>query len=282
VSSEVVISHRQVEAMLQGQRETRASVRTSIDLGLTTAEVHLNPEGVSFPGGERLDWNSLEEVHRSENACFRVVSGSAIKIRTFSEWTNRFYGLMPTSAAPTLLISGIPMHRIKDTDPYRDTLSKIRAIAPITGRVLDSATGLGYTAIEAAKTASLVITIELDPAVLEIARLNPWSQGLFHNRTIQQLVGDSTEEVMEFGTESFSRIIHDPPMLSLAGQMYSLAFYRQAFRILKPGGRLFHYIGNPQSKSGAITTKGVVRRLKEAGFRRIRSRPRAFGVVACK
>ena len=111
MSCVVVLSHRQVEAMLQAQCETKASVLTSIDLGLTTAEVHLNAEGVSFPGGERLDWNSLEEIRGSENACFRVVSGSAIKIRTFSEWTNRFYGLMPTSAAPTLQDSGYRSHQ---------------------------------------------------------------------------------------------------------------------------------------------------------------------------
>ena len=82
------------------------------------------------------------------------------------------------------------MHRIKGIDPYQDTLKKIRTVAPISGRVLDTCTGLGYTAIEAAQTAREVVTIELDPTVLEVARLNPWSRELFDNPRIQQIVGD--------------------------------------------------------------------------------------------
>ena len=85
----------------------------------------------------------------------------------------RAYSLMPTEGAPTLLVWGIPMHRIKGTNPQRDTLTKIQAIAPVAGRVLDTCTGLGYTAIEAARTAEQVVTIELDPTVLEVARLQP-------------------------------------------------------------------------------------------------------------
>ena len=38
--------------------------------------------------------------------------------------------------------------------------------------MLDVCTGLGYTAIAAARTAEHVVTIELDPTVLEVARRN--------------------------------------------------------------------------------------------------------------
>ena len=71
----------------------------------------------------------------------------------------------------------------------------MRTIAPLSGRVLDTCTGLGYTAIEAAKTAEQVITIELDPTALEVARLNPWSRELFENPRIQQIVGDAFDEI---------------------------------------------------------------------------------------
>ena len=168
-----------------------------------------------------------------------------------------------------MLISGIPMHRIKDTNPHQDTLNKIKAIAPVKGDVLDTTTGLGYTAIEAAKTARLVITIEIDPIAQEIARLNPWSRALFNNPKITQVIGDAFDKIEQFDAESFSTILHDPPMFSLAGDLYSLAFYQQAFRVLKPNGRIFHYIGDPQSKSGARVTAGVIRRLQEAGFKRV-------------
>jgi predicted methyltransferase len=71
-------------------------------------------------------------------------------------------------------------------------------------------------------------------------------------------------------------------MFNLAGELYSASFYRQLLRILRPSGRLYHYIGNPSSKSGRGVTRGVIRRLYEAGFRRIKPYPRAFGVVAYK
>ena len=181
-----------------------------------------------------------------------------------------------------MLIAGFVMHRIKDIDPMQDTRGKIAAISPIVGRVLDTATGLGYTAIEASKTADEVITIELDPGVQEIARLNPWSQTLFYNPKIQQLMGDAYEVVQTFEDESFSRIIHDPPTFSLAGELYSGALYQQLFRVLKRGGRLFHYIGDPKSKASGGITKGALRRLQEAGFSRVVRRPEAYGVVAYK
>ena len=187
---------------------------------------------------------------------------------------------MPTRAAPTMLISGIPMHRIKGTDPYHDTLEKIKTVKPVVGRVLDTATGLGYTAIEAAKTADHVVTIELDPTALEIARLNPWSRALFDNPKITQRIGDSYDVIEEFDDQTFTRIIHDPPAFSLAGDLYSGEFYVELHRVLRRGGRLFHYVGNPESKSGSRVTRGVMRRLQEAGFSRIARRPRAFGVLA--
>jgi predicted methyltransferase len=148
--------------------------------------------------------------------------------------------------------------------------------------VLDTATGLGYTAIEAARTADEVITIEIDPSGLEVARYNPWSRDLFENPKIHQIVGDAYDELPKLETGSFSRIIHDPPAFSLGGELYSAAFYKELYRVLKHSGRLFHYIGDLESKSGRVVTKGVVQRLNEAGFQRIARRPEAFGVVAHK
>jgi predicted methyltransferase len=214
--------------------------------------------------------------------CFLVQDNAAEKIQFFSEELNRFYSLMPTQRAPTMLLSGIPMHRIKGIDPHEDTLCKMHTIAPITGPVLDTATGLGYTAIEAAKTAEQVVTIELDPTVLEVARRNPWSQALFDNSRIHQRIGDSAEEVRSFVEGTFSRIFHDPPTFRLAGELYSEAFYRELFRVLKRGGLLFHYIGDLNSTSGRVVAKGAVRRLQAAGFTRVERRPEAFGLVGSK
>lgn len=278
----VVLSHLQAKQMLAARENGRSVVTVSLDLNLTKSEVNLRPEHILFPTGESLDWKSVEEISNNETACYSVEGQTAKAIKGFSEYSGRVYGLMPTSSAPTMLISGIPMHRIKDTNPHQDTLNKIKAIAPIKGDVLDTTTGLGYTAIEAAKTARLVVTIEIDPMAQEIARLNPWSQLLFENPKITQVIGDAFDEIETFEAEDFSIIIHDPPMFSLAGDLYSLAFYQQAFRVLKHNGRIFHYIGDPESKTGARVSAGVIRRLQEAGFKRVVRAPRAFGVVAYK
>ena len=278
----IVLSHVQVKPIIQVRQAGKSTVTCSLDLGLTTDSVRLESGQVVFPDGQRLSWNNIEEIGESEVACFVVENNAAKKIQFFSENLNRHYGLMPTGQAPTMLISGLPMHRIKGIDPHEDTLRKIHAISPIVGRVLDTATGLGYTAIEAAKTAEEVVTIELDPTALKVARLNPWSQALFDNPKIRQLVGDSFEEVQSLEDGTFSRIIHDPPTFSLAGDLYSEAFYRQLFRVLKRNGRLFHYIGDLDRSSGSRLVKGAMRRLQEAGFTRIIRKPDAFGLVAHK
>ena len=279
---QIVLSHFQAAEILQAKYDKKSSVTISTDLGMTLTEVPTLKDGVDFAGGESLNWNQIEEIFSNKTACFCVEENMPRIIKGFSELSGRYYSLMPTESAPTMLISGIPMHRIKGTNPYRDTLSKIKAIAPIRGYVLDTATGLGYTAIEAAKTALQVVTIELDPQAQEIARLNPWSQSLFNNPKIEQVIGDSFEEIEQFEIGSFSCIIHDPPTLNLAGELYSQEFYKRAYRVLKQNGRMFHYIGDPESKTGARTTKGVVKRLREAGFERIVSKSEAFGVVAYK
>ncbi len=95
-------------------------------------------------------------------------------------------------------------------------------------------------------------------------------------------MGDAFEVVPTFEDASFDRIMHDPPVFSLAGEFYSGVFYQQLFRVLKKGGKLFHYIGDLNSKSSGTVSKGVLRRLHEAGFTRVVRRPEAYGVVAYK
>ena len=115
-----------------------------------------------------------------------------------------------------------------------------------------------------------------------LVTIRPWSRELFTDPKIRQLVGDSYEPVPEFPAESFSRIIHDPPVFGLAGELYSGVYYRELFRLLRRGGKLFHYIGDLESKGCGGVACGAICRLQEAGFTRIERRPEAFGVVATK
>jgi predicted methyltransferase len=278
----IVLSHFQVSPLLEARDADATRVQTSLDLGKTVAELVVVGDVVQFPDGQALSWDVIEQINASGNSCFLIEDDKARKIQEFSELTDRLYSLMPTGAAPTMLISGVPMHRIKGTDPISDTLEKIKTIRPVVGTVLDTATGLGYTAIEAAKTADRVLTIELDPAALDVAQFNPWSQGLFGNPKITQILGDSYDVVEGLTDRSFTRVVHDPPAFNLAGDLYSGGFYIELYRVLRPGGRLFHYVGDPDSRSGSRITRGVVQRLREAGFKRVVRQPRAFGVVAIK
>jgi len=289
----LILSHTQARAILSAHSGGAAGMDVSLDLGLSLASVLFEPDGVRLPDGGCLSWEGLTVIAGDENGCYLLEQTPGVsqipgvydthKIQLYSELTGRAYSLYPTSGAPTMLVSGLPMHRIKDTDPHRDTLEKIKAARP-AGNVLDTCTGLGYTAIEASKLAHVdhVTTIELDPAALQICRSNPWSQALFDNPKITQIIGDSFDEIASFPEGAFTRIIHDPPYFSLAGDLYSLEFYRQACRVLSRNGRLFHYIGDPESKSGRSATAGVIKRLEQAGFHRIERAPRAFGVVASK
>ena len=283
MSYPVILSYIQVEILLSAKQHGQASVEVSPDLGISMVTVQVLQEGIHFPSGERVSWQQLEKIKKSDVNCFLIEpDGSMRPIQVFSEATNRMCSLLPTKRTPSMLIAGFTMHRIVDIDPMQDTLKKIATLTPITGRVLDTATGLGYTAIEAAKTAEQVVTIELDPGAQEIARLNPWSRNLFDNPKIQQIMGDTYEVVPTFENDSFSAILHDPPVFSLAGELYSGAFYRELYRILKRGGKLFHYIGNLDSKSSGTVVRGALKRLQESGFTRVVKRPEAFGVVAYK
>ncbi len=277
-----VLSHYQVIELIDAREDGHQTAAVSLDLERSKSEVILKDSSALLPDGQRVSWEQLQEVMENELACFTVQNGELERIQAYSQAFSRYYSLMPTESAPTMLISGIPMHRIKDTNPHKDTLNKIKAVAPLNGRVLDTTMGLGYTAIEAARTADHVTTLELDPAVVDICRGNPWSQELFGNPKITRIVGDAYDLIVEFEDHAFTRVIHDPPMFSLAGDLYSASFYRELCRVLRPSGRLFHYIGDPKSRSGRGVTRGVVRRLQESGFKRVKPYPRAFGVVAYK
>jgi predicted methyltransferase len=277
-----VFSYFQTAQLLQAKRDGRPSALASIDLGISSVEAILHPDNVTFPGGVALTWDQIAEIDADRDSCFYLCDNTLHPIRGYSGLTRRSFSLMPTSDAPSMIIAGFTMHRIKNITPLSAAKQMVETIAPFRGQVLDTATGLGYTAIAAAKSAARVITIEFDPTAQEMARYNPWSRELFDNPKITQLMGDSATEIERFSSGSFSAILHDPPSMSIAGDLYSGEFYRHAFRILAPRGKMFHYIGDPESGMGARVTTGVIKRLKEAGFAKVVRSPKAFGVVAYK
>lgn len=276
----IVLSSWQLGNLPELQEQRPATVEMSPDLGLSAVTVSILDSGIQFPDGQLLSWRDAKTIRNADGRCFLVDAAGIQQVQIFSQQTNWSRSLLATAGAPTVIVSGFPMHRIKGTDPMADTIAKIRASGPIRGRVLDTATGLGYTAIEAAKLAREVVTVEVDPAAIAICRLNPWSSGLFDNPRIQQIVGDIEEVIDSFDDGSFDVVIHDPPTMNIAGDLYGEAFYRKLYRVTARRGRVFHYIGDPTSRAAGRITTGVIKRLQSAGFERVDRKPEAFGVVA--
>lgn len=268
---------------------------STINLGFTAhPRLLLLPDGVALdasvpPSSPCVSWDELDRIARDKrDGAWECESGfEPVRIETFSEATKRHAKLLPVeNGCPTAVLAGFNMHRMKGTNPVADTREKLRAFGEQgpSGAVLDICTGLGYTAIAASKLASVerVVTIELDPGMVEMQRRNPWSRELFTNAKVERLLGDATAVLPQLGTASFSCVIHDPPVNAIAGDLYSLQFYKQLHRVLRSSGKLFHYIGDPDSKASGQLFKGVGARLREAGFDRVKLAARAFGIVAVK
>ncbi len=275
-----VLSHYQAAALCRARAEGSAAIACSCDLGRSSVTFALDDWGVRAGSELALEWSVIEAIAESDSVCFVVENGEASPIRAYSEESGRTFQLWPTEGAPALLISGFVMHRVRDVGPFEGAERMVRSLGTVRGRLLDTTTGLGYAAIAAARTAQEVVTIELEPAVRELSRMNPWSRELFDKPNIRLREGDSSEVIKTLEPASFSAVFHDPPAINLAGELYSAEFYASVLRVLTRSGKFFHYIGDPHSASGGRTTRGVVKRLRDVGFSRVTVREEAFGVLA--
>ena len=288
MSKFVVLSHFQAAEIAKAILDKRGVVRVSLDLGLTASTVKLDFRSslAIFSNEEKLAFDEVSKIASTEQVCFVVEKGktAATKVQLFSVETNRFYKLFPTKDAPTAEISGIRMHRVQERTPWQDTEDKIDAVSPLQGKVLDTCFGLGYTAILAAENRNVerVYTFERDKNMVVLADYNPWSQKLFSNLKIKLAIDDVSNAITYFDDGFFGSIIHDPPRMALSPELYSLEFYRHLFRVLKKGGKMYHYTGSPGEKRGVNIARGVVKRLKEAGFSSVAERKDVLGVVAVK
>jgi len=239
-------------------------IKISLDLGRSLHECLIQREGVMIDD-QLIKWEELKKASKKERDIFMVVDG---KLFSLSISSGHFYKLVFVSWGhpPTLEIDGIHMHRIKDITPDKDAWMKVKLCGDLRcKRVLDTCMGLGYTAITALKMgACSIVTVEIDENVIELARLNPWSREL-EDEKIDFRLGDITNLIEEF-KEEFDAIIHDPPRFSLAGELYGLEFYRKLNKALKLGGKLVHYVGQPGIVRGRAIWRGVIKRLREAGF----------------
>jgi len=270
-----ILTAHTAKKLLEGKNEV------SLDMGLTTTVIKRTNEGISFHKGECIDYGSLEKIAEKEDAAYFVSGDDVYQVATSGK---HFYKLVPTPGAPTLEIDGIRMHRTKETTPDEDTKRKLDKLRVNGGTVLDTCTGLGYTAIESIRRAALqVVTVELEPSVLLIARMNPWSRGLWEEPGVHMLLGDIFQVVKGLPDCCFGYVVHDPPRHSHAGHLYSGEFYGELWRLMRPGGRLYHYTGEPGSRYRRVDiSRGVASRLRETGFVGVSYHDDVMGVTALK
>ena len=181
--------------------------------------------------------------------------------------------LVPTEwGAPTFEIDGIKMLPTAKASPLDDARRKVALIEPRGKRVLDTCGGLGYFAaccLEAG--VARIDSFEKNADVLWLRTLNPWSPDPAAPTSGGRLWlehADVSQAIMQIADASVDALLHDPPRFGIAGELYAQAFYDQLARVLRRGGRLFHYTGSPNKlTSGRDVPREVARRLERSGFK---------------
>ncbi len=234
-----------------------------------------------LPQGLRLEAKvEFSVVEESRSLYVFGLEGFAGKAEFYS---GAYYKLASVSEGmpPTLEINGIHMHRVVNGGPMVDAAKKAAAVVKRGYRVLDVGTGLGYTAeASLARGASLIYTVEVDENVLLLASMNPWSWRLYSPK-VRVLKGDAFEVIDDLEESSFDAVIHDPPrFMDSTSHLYSLEFYLKLRKVLRRGGKLYHYTGEP-GRNRRINLPGRVSRLlREAGFQVVGYREDLLGIVA--
>lgn len=260
-----LITRPLAEALRAARDAGDESWRGSLDLGRSEDDVALAPDawswrGVRYPYPERLKDRT---IHYWDGEGFVPASryaGALIK-------------LVPTGwGPPTFEIDGIKMLPTAKTSPLEDARRKVALVEPRGRAVLDTCGGLGYFAaccLEAG--AAHVRSFEKNDTVLWLRTLNPWSpdpEAPESGGRLHLAQADATRAVAGLPDASFDVALHDPPRFGIAGELYAQAFYDQLARVLRRGGRLFHYTGTPNAlTSGRDVPREVARRLEKAGFR---------------
>ncbi|TDR38515.1 hypothetical protein DFR29_12016 [Tahibacter aquaticus] len=253
------------EALLAARDARAGSWTGSLDLQRSHGDAVLETDawqwrGQHYPYPQRLKDRTIYYWDGTGFASVSRFSASLIKLVP-SEW-----------GAPTFEIDGIKMLPTAKESPFEDARRKVALIEPHGKVVLDTCGGLGYFAaccVEAG--VARVHSFEKNADVLWLRTLNPWSPDpavpAIGSR-LQLVHADVSQAIAQIADASVDALLHDPPRFGIAGELYSQAFYGQLARVLRRGGRLFHYTGSPNKlTSGRDVPREVEKRLEKAGFK---------------
>jgi predicted methyltransferase len=258
------------DALLAARAQGAASLECSLDLERSRCEVELDAEVWRWKGAAFPYLGSCRDrtIYHWDGESFSPLSryGSALIKLVPTEW-----------GPPTFEIDGIKMLPTSQVSPWEDARRKVALIEPRGKVILDCCAGLGYFAAWCLEGgAARVLSFEKNPDVLWLRSCNPWSPAPGDPLSLE--LGDVAERIARLRADSVDAVLHDPPRFGIAGELYSLEFYRQLSRVLRRGGRLFHYTGTPNRLArGRDLPREVARRLKEAGFM---AEPVGDGVLA--
>ena len=251
----------QVHEKLQSAMRARAgTVSCSLDLERTVTGVSVDDAG--------WEWREHRYPYLEKCKDRTVYYWTGAAFVPISRYSSSLIKLVPTPwGPPTFEVDGIKMLPSEKVSPYADAEHKVRLIEPRGKVVLDTCGGLGYFAAWClAGEAARVLSFEKNPDVIWLRSLNPWSPPATDPLVLTQ--GDISEEILELPDAAIDAILHDPPRFGIAGELYSQLFYDQLARVLKRGGKMFHYTGTPNKlTTGRDVPNEVASRLKRSGLK---------------
>ena len=253
------------EELLAARKAGADTWTGSLDLGRSIGDARLHADawewrGMRYPWPGKLKDRTIYCWDGDEFASVSRYSGALIK-------------LVPTGwGAPTFEIDGIKMLPTSKASPIDDARRKVALVQPQGKTVLDTCGGLGYFAaccLDAG--AARIDSFEKNEDVLWLRTLNPWSpdpEADTSGGRLRLTHADVSQAIADIAAASVDAVLHDPPRFGIAGELYSQAFYDQLARVMRRGGRLFHYTGTPNSLTSGRDVPGeVLKRLQKSGFK---------------
>ena len=257
---------RPIANALLAARDAGASTWSgSVDLGLSTVNITLEPGA--------WQWRDRPYPYPPKLKDRTIYHWDGDEFAPVSRFAESLIKLVPTEwGAPTFEIDGIKMLPTSKESPFEDARRKVALIEPRGKMVLDTCGGLGYFAaccLEAG--VAHIHSLEKNADVLWLRTLNPWSpdpDSVASGGRLQLNHADVSQAIAQIADASVDALLHDPPRFGIAGELYSQVFYDHLARVLRRGGRLFHYTGSPNKlTSGRDVPNEVAKRLEKAGFK---------------